>query len=210
MAYDLITLITSIRKLAKDESFDTGLITDFIQTTQNEVLNRSRFPFMEVTDSALLAADDTDYQLDDEVDVILALSLVDDDTDQVLTPEYVGYPEFYERYDPETATATTPSYYTIFGNTLVWCAPLDGDYTLKVKYLRTPSILALDSDVPDIPERFKDILIRGALSRIEETRDNFDLAAIHQRKVEEVSEDMLNRLSLRQLIAPHKARFGRR
>lgn len=211
MAYQLSQLVADVRKRAKDTSFDSDLITDYIQATQNEVLQRSRFPFMEDATTAVLTISTTDYALAADVDVILSLKLLDTDTtpDTVFAPEYLAYPTFFERFDPETATAGTPSYYTVYGNTVMWDVPLTKAYTLKVKYLKTPSILSIDSDVPDVPERFKEILIRGALSRVEDYRDNFDIAAIHQRKVEELTEDMLGRLSQRQLVTPHRARFGR-
>lgn len=209
MAYDLASLITTIRKRAKDTTFDADLITDFIQSTQNTVLTRSRFPFMEVSDDDSVAAGSTDYELDNEVDVVLSLILVDAD-DNPTRPEYLGYAEFYDRFDPETSSSASPCYYTIYGNTLIWQAPLDRAYTVNVKYLKAAATLALDTDVPAIPERFKEILIRGALAGIEDYRDNYDISAVHERKVEELAEDMLGRLSLRQLATPHKARFGRR
>lgn len=209
MAYDLSSLITSVRKRAKDTTFDSTLITDFIQSTQSEVLGRSRFPFMEETDTDSVNEGDTDYQLYSDVEVILSLHLVDAN-DLVVRPGYLGYPEFYERYDPETASKSSPLRYTVFGNTVMWNAPLDRNYTVHIKYLKSPSILSLDSDVPSIPERFKEILIRGALAGVEEYRGNFDLASIHLRKVEELTEDMLSRLSLRQLATPHRASFGRK
>lgn len=209
MAYDLSSLITSIRRRAKDTSFDSDLITEYIQATQNEILGRSRFPFMEEAATDSVSEGDTDYQLDDEVETILSLHLIDAD-DNVSKPYYVGYPEFYERYDPETSSQASPMVYTIYGNTIIFSAPLDKAYTLNVKYLTTPNVLADDADVPAIPERFKEVLIRGALAGIEEYRGNFDLASIHLRKVEELTEDMLSRLSLRQLATPHRSSFGRK
>lgn len=208
MAYDLSSLITSIRKRAKDTSFDSELITEYIQATQNEILGRSRFPFMEQAATDTVSEGDTDYQVDDEVEVTLSLHLADGDN--VLKPTYLGYPEFYERYDPETSSHASPVHYTIFGGTFIWNAPLDRAYTLKVKYLKAPSILSLDGDVPDIPERFKEVLIRGGLSGVEDYRGNDDRSAFHARKVEELTEDMLSRLSLRQLATPHRAKFGGR
>ncbi len=91
---------------------------------------------------------------------------------------------------------------------MLWNVPLDRAYTVKIKYLKTPSILSLDEDVPDVPERHKELLIRGALARIEEYRDNWDIAALHQRKVEDLTEDMLVRTSTRQLATLPRARFG--
>lgn len=207
MAYQLSELVEDVRKRAKDTTFDSDLITDFIQATQNEVLQRSRFPFMQLSDTDSVNEGDTDYQLFEDVDVILSLKLVGL-ADAVWEPQYMPYPQFFESFDPETATAGTPTFYSVFGNTVLWNIPLDRAFTLHIKYLKTPSVLSLDTDVPDVPERFKELLIRGALARVEEFRDNYDIAALHQRKVEDLTEDMLNRTSVRQLATLPRAKFG--
>lgn len=207
MTYQLSDLVTTVRKRAKDNTFDGDLITDFIQATQNEVLGRSRFKFMEIADTDTATKGSTEYQLAEDVDVILSLKLFDS-TNAEWRPEYLSYPRFFENYDPDSATATTPTFYSVFGDTVLWSAPLDKDYTLKIKYLKTPAVLALDADVPDVPERFKELLVRGALARVEEYRDNYDIAALHQRKVEDLTEDMLNRTALRQLATLPRAKFG--
>ena len=209
MAYNLGELISDVHKRAKDTSLDTDMLTDFIQETQNQVLGRSRFPFMEESDTDTLTLGSNDLILDNEIDVILSLHLTDVN-DNPWTPQYVGYADFFERYDPETSQAAHPTWYTIYGNTLVFQAPADANYGVSLRYLRTPSVLSLDTDEPDIPERYKELLIRGAMARVEEYRGNYDIAALHERKVEELTEDMLTRSNFRQLAQPHKARFGRR
>lgn len=209
MAYDLEMLTATVRTRIKDTTFDAALIADFLNETQREVLQRHRYPFMEVADTESLTAGTTDTQLYNDVDVVISLSLVDAN-DNVVRPTYMPYREFYEEHDPDTATATTPYAYTVFDNTLTWQAPLDQAYTLQIKYLKAPTTLELDADEPDVPERFKEILLRGTQARVEEYRDNYDIAAIHQRKVEELTEDMLYRLSTSHLTSLPKAKFGGR
>lgn len=207
MAYQLSELVADVRKRAKDTTFDGDLITDFIQATQNEVLQRSRFPFMQALDTDTVAADSTDYQLSEDLDVILSLKLVDTE-DAVWEPQYMPYAQFFESFDPESSQPATPLFYSVFGDTVLFNAPLDRAYTVRVKYLKSPSVLSLDTDVPDVPERFKEVLIRGALARVEEFRDNYDIAALHQRKVEDLTEDMLTRTTIRQLATLPRAKFG--
>ena len=208
MAYNLTSLISTVRKRAKDSSFDADLITEYLQEVHDEVLSRSRFPFMEVSDTDTVLAGSTEYDLSDEVDVVVSLELVDD-SNRAVKPRYLGYQEFYDRYEPDVASAATPCHYTIFASTIVWQAPLDRAYTMNIRYIKTPTALEASTE-PDIPERFKAILINGALQRVAEYRGNYDIAALHERKVEELTEDMLGRLSLRQVASNHKARFGRR
>lgn len=211
MAYTLLDLKTTVKKRAKDTSFDDTLLTDYIQEAQNQVLEHYRFPFMEVSDTDTASIGSFELELYNDVEVILSLKLVYETTDAKFEPIYLGYSEFYDRFDPDTeATSSSPVYFTVFNNTIIWGAPLDKTYKVYVKYLKTPKVFTADTDVPSIPKRFKEIIIRGALARVEEYRDNYDKAAIHFRKVEDLSEDMVNRLSLRQLKQPHKISFGGR
>lgn len=212
MAYDVDAIISDVKIRAKDLSLSSSLITTFIQATQDEVLSRSRYPFMEVVaDPATLSINDTSYTPPSAVDTVLFLSLKDATQTASWEPEYLPYAQFYEWYErPEDATASAPQYYTIFGGLILWPAPLDKAYELKLRYLKKSTALASGSSVPDIPEAYKEILTRGALAGVEEYRENFDIGGVHRRKVEELAEDMLGRSMTRQLVKPHKARFGGR
>lgn len=211
MAYDVNSLITEIRLKAKDPSFSETLITSYLQDTQDQVLSRSRFPFMEVSITPTLTTSSVDYTPPTDVDVILWLSLKDPATNAITTPNSRPYDTFSKYHlNPALAVASVPNDFTMFGGKVLWDAPLDKAYVLNLKYLKKSAQLTSSSVVPDVPVGYKQILVRGALSGIEEYRENFDIAAVHQRKVEELTEDMLTRLSLRQLVTPHKAKFGGR
>lgn len=209
MAYNLESLTATVRKRIKDTSFAADLIADYLNETQHQVLQRHRFPFMEIADTDNVSQGDTEVELDEEIDTIVALSLLDSD-DNVTRPDYVPYAVFYDRYDPETASDGQPCHYTIFGRTIVFDVPADKAYTLQVKYIKTAEVMSLPEDEPEIPERFKELLIRGAMARVEEYRDNYDIAALHERRVEELTEDMVYHLSLRQLAHAPRSKFSRR
>lgn len=209
MAYDVSALVTEVQNRAKDTSFNSDLITGFLASTQAQALNRSRFSFMEDSITPSVSQGDTDYTLGTDIETVLSLKLIDAN-DQVVIPQYIGYAQFYETCDPEVASQGVPRYYTIYGSTVVWDVPLHQAWTLHLRYLRAATLLVNSTDVPDVPERYKELLVRGALARVEEYRGNFDIAGVHDRKVEELTEDMLGRLSLRQLATSHKSRFGRK
>jgi hypothetical protein len=209
MTYNVSDLVASVRKRAKDPTFDEDLIIEFMQSKQDALLNHNRFPFMETSETENISASSLDLELDSEIDVLLDLKLIDADTNNVITPGYLPFGQFQELYEsPETSSVATPYQFTSFSNILYWNAPVDKSYTLKMRYIRTPIRFTSGLVVPDVPERYKEILIRAGLAGVEEYRENFDIAAVHERKIEELTEDMLMRLSLRQLTTPHKARFG--
>lgn len=209
MAYQLSDLVTAVRKRAKDLSFDSSLITDYLQAANNQVVTRHRWPFMEDQTVDSVGQGATEFDLDSDIDVVLSLVMSDLTGTKTFAPRYLPYPEFYERHDRfDTANAMSPSEYTFFGGTVVFSAPLNESYQVNMKYLKQPSLLVDDDDVPDVPERFKELLIRGALARVEEYRGNFDLGAAHERKAEELTEDMLSRLAVRQTMRLSRAKFG--
>lgn len=209
MTYQLSTLVSEIRQRAKDNSFSDSLIISYIQETQDEVLGRYRLPYLEEVLDDAVAASSSEYELDtDEIQVILSLRLVNTSSNQVLKPTYIAYNEFFDT-DVQTTTATRPELFTLFAKKLYFRYPLDFNYQFSLKYLRRPIQLVEGTNVPDIPVEFKEILVRGGLAGVEEFRENYDIAALHRRKVEDLSEDMVARYTTRQLITPHIARFGR-
>jgi hypothetical protein len=203
MAYQLSDLITSIQSRAKDTSFSSSLITEYLNETQSEVLGHRRFSFMETADTDTLSAGQNELELDDEVQTILYLAFVVNGADR--RPEYLPARTFYET--DFSQVQSQPAYFTFVGRSIIFSSFSDVAYTVKYQYTRRPATLANDTDVPEIPEDYRELLIRGALARIEEYRENYDIAAIHQRKIEELSEDMNLRYGIRQLItAPRQTR----
>lgn len=203
MAYQLSDLITSVQQRAKDTSFSSSLITEYLNEVQNEVLGHRRYTFMETIDTDTLSLNSSEIVLADEIQTInyLAVSV----NGQNRAVEFVPQRTFYE--DIISTTAGQPGSFTFNGRSIFFSSPANKAYTVTMHYTRRPSTLSVSTDVPDIPEDFREILMRGALSRVEEYRENYDIAAIHQRKVEDLSEDMNLRYGLRQLItAPKQTR----
>ena len=207
--YNVANLVESVRKRAKDTTFDRDLIVEYLDEVSERVLGRSRFTFMQESDTDVVGSGDTELVLDNEIEVLYSFKLIDADGN-VFRPVYVPYAEFFERFDTDEASASSPSFYSWFGDTIIFATPLDRSYDVALKYLKTRQTLSSDTDVPDIPEKKREILIRGGLQGVEEYRGNHDIAALHEKKVEELAEDLLGRSSGRNMTQPHKARFGRR
>lgn len=204
MAYDTSSLVTEIKTLAKDTSLSDSLVTGWLQATQDRALGRTRFPQLEVVTTPTLAINDLSYSFPANHQTTLSLILIDGTTSSI--PEYLPFQEFDECYpDPSSNSAALPSAWTDFAHTLYWSAKLDKAYTLKLRYLRKPVTLT-GAVVPDIPEDFKQLLIEGTLAMVEEYRENFDIAAIHQRRAEDLAEDFSLRYGTRQVVRPHKIR----
>jgi hypothetical protein len=207
MTYTGASLITEIKALAKDTSLPDSLILGWLQETQDRVLGSSRLPQLECSTDEWVTTGGLSYDYPSDLQTILGLSLTNGT--ETLRPAYMAYQDFDAQYpSPDDLAAGFPQHYTDYGRTLYWNAPLDKNYNLKLKYLRRPTTVTKTA-TPDIPVEYKQILIKGALAGIEEYRENYDIAAVHLRKVEDLAEDFLTRYSPRQLVTPHKIKSSR-
>ncbi|MFE7720095.1 hypothetical protein ACFU44_13760 [Nocardia rhizosphaerihabitans] len=212
MAYNLGTLISEIRTRSKDSSLSDAMITYFVQEVQDEVLGHHSFPFMETSRTDTLSIGATSYAYQTNHQAILGVRLTDAvDVYGYCEPVYMPYRQFDDRYPtPNALTAGRPLNFTDYGRVLYWSCPLDKAYTLRFRFQRASVELASSSTVPDIPVEFKQLLVKAGLAGVEEHRENFDIAALHKRKVEDLTEDLLRRYSTRQLMKAPKATIPRR
>jgi hypothetical protein len=208
MTYNVTSLTQEIKTLAKDTSLPDSLIIGWLQETQDRVLGRQRFPFLEGVETITLTIGDTVKNYSPDMQTVNSLTLSDGAT--VSRPEYMSYRDFDDSYPaPSTLPRARPEVWTDYGRQIYWSAPLDKAYSLTRRYMRKPVTFSSGAIVPDIPEEYKQILIRGALAGVEEYRQNFDISAVHLRKVEDLAEDMLLRYGVRQLAGPHKIHSSR-
>ena len=211
MAYQLSDLQSEIQRRLNDTSFSTAEITDYLNDAQREIVSRHTWPFMEkVVDGALTVGECT-YDQQTDHDVTMDSFLIDpDDETQAFSLTYLGHDEFFARYpNPSAETNNQPMVWTSFAGDITFNCPADNTYTFRQRYYKTPTALSSSTDVPSIPERYKEVLVRGALARAEERRDNFDFAAIHRNEFENLVEDMALRLIPRQFGTPSQLRTAR-
>lgn len=206
MAYNTANLIDSVLSQAKDDSFSRSLILEYLQRTQDEVLGRKRFKFNESSLEVGISAGSLTFEYDCDHQEIIQLILVNETDNSVHLPQYLQPNEFYDNFpDPSISPSSAPFNYTDFNGEIVFQAPLDKDYTVKMRYVESPNTLT-DSTTSklQIPQEFKNIYIKGGLAGIEQFRENFDIAALYERKVEDLADDMLGRYAPRKM-GPGKA-----
>jgi len=192
MAYNLGDITTSVKTRAKDTSLSDTFIHEIINATQTEVLGHRRYSFMERNlEGATLSTNASEYELDEDIQTVDYLALTDTNGDSY---ELAYVPA--ASWDAVSDTAGSPREFTMYGRTLLFNCPADASYRIVMRYLAAPSVLTLTTDVPDVPETYRELLVRGALAGVEEYRDNFDFAALHTRKVEQLAEDMTSRYGL--------------
>lgn len=70
-----------------------------------------------------------------------------------------------------------PQYYTLSGGTSIRLSPVpDAVYTLIIDYYQTPSALANDTDISNLPSDYHDVMISYALSRAYRSEDDMQMS----------------------------------
>lgn len=213
MAYTLGQLVTDVRNKLDDSNFDATLIKEFINDAQRYLVNKHRFKFMEGTYSGDLTIDQFSYDLPSGVAEVETFRITDPANEEIdITGNYLNYKEFDSQFPDVLADDNgEPHWWTIReGNFLVYPKP-DQAYTIDIRYQKDPTALSADADVPDVPERYKELLVLGALVRAHKFNDNYDLAQAEQVMLEEQILDVVARTYTRQTGRPHIMRAnGRR
>ena len=207
--YNTSTVIDSIITQSKDTDFSRDLVLEYVQRTQDSVLGRSRFKFNEDTYETVLSSEEFNFSYDCDHQEIIQLILVDYSTTRptIYQPNYLSPNEFFDLYpDPSGNTLNPPFNYTDFDGLIWFPAPLDKQYTVKMRFVERPKRLTdATTSKPQIPIEFKDILIKGGLAGIEQFRENFDIAAVYERRIEDLADDMQGRYGPRKM-GPGKSR----
>lgn len=214
MAYTLSDLQSSIQSDLKDPSFSSDNITRYLNRGLSAIFNTHLFKFTEKAVSGALTIGEHTYEQQDDHESTIGGSLTDpDNTDNVWSLDhnnYLSHREFFERFpDPSIESSGQPTYWTEFGDQVYFNCPVDKEYVFKQRYYRTPTFLSSGTDVPGVPETFRELLETYALYRAEKYRGNHDIAATYRQDFEDGLESMVMRYSPRTSVGPAKMRQHR-
>ena len=211
LAYQLSDLIPEVQRRENDTSFSSTEILNYLNDSQREIVSRHTFPFMEKVVDGPLTIGEATYDVQADHDVTLDAYIIDpNDTTQSWGLTFIPSDEFFTRYpNPDVQDNNQPTCWTLFAENITFNCPPDKAYTFRQRYYKIAEALVDSTDVPVIPERFKEVLIRGALSRVEERRDNFDFAAIHKNEFEQQLADMAQRVIPQTYGQPGQLRTAR-
>ena len=200
MDYTLENLKNILRKRLQDEEFDGVLLTQFLNDSLNEILGEDKYPFMQRIDR---------YTADSHGEISLPPAYAgtfyiyankEHEPRQEL--KYIEPEIFFEKTKQHTLV------YTVFANTLFYRIYKDSDgegFTVTHLYLENSRPLVNDTDRPQIPPQFMEALILGAMSRVEEVRDNFDFSQIFRNQQDQILTNMKLRFGPGNLTAKNRA-----
>lgn len=215
MPYTLGDIADKVRLRIRDSNYDPSEIKNYINDTQNDVFNEYVLPFMEATQTYTLSPSVADITngvgLPDNFVQALDLSLTSLGVEKVLIPRDVRYiDEFYpDSSDLTVYPPNVPNEWYMYGNTInVFHAP-NSAYTVSLRYYKKPTTLVSDSDVPEIPSQFEELLVVGAAYRILQIKDSYDQAGVLENKYGELLDKLVMKYSQTQIGTPTRMRINR-
>lgn len=220
MAYTLASIRNRVLDDKLDDtSFDPDIVDRFINDTQRSVFNTYALPFQEKEWSGIVAEDEYIFEFPEDYQQTQAMIIVDPAGNiKDITNLYMPWKQFIRTYPlPNTYTNGAPGVWTSHANRLRFTHKLDDDYTLSLWYLKKPTELSADGDIPEIPSEFEEVLVLGAYYRVLERNEDFDLAAFYKNgDYTDELEKMVGRYGQRQtgktmpMVQPLRTAGGRR
>lgn len=215
MSYTTGDTVSKVQRRVRDTQYSSTEIKDYLNDTQNDVFNEYRLPFMQASQGYTLVAGTSDITngvgLPTDYVQALDITLTTAGYEKVLN--YIDVSELDNIHpDPDDTTVNpvnVPENWYFYADTIkVYPVPAAA-YTLTLRYYKKPTVLSSDSDVPDIPSEFQEILVMGAAYRVLQVKDNYDQAGILQNKYDEILQKLVVKYSQRQVGAPQRMRINR-
>lgn len=195
MAYSVLDLTSSIQDDLTDPSFSSARILRYLNAAQRAVFNTHSFRFSETSATGTLSQGASTLAMPATWQSTIQLVLTDDDdSDRHFVFDMSNYllaRDLYELFPvPANNDEAMPSYWSEYGGTMVFSCPLDDDYAYTLRFQRVPAELTATSDVPTVPEAFRELLEMYVLHRAEKYRGNHDVAATYKAEYDELLEQM--------------------
>ena len=211
MAYDFLGLVNDVnRRLNEvelsDSNFDSA--AGFYASAKEGVnaalrqINYAHFewPFNHSTETEVLSANTTRYSLPSDlktVDMdsfrIKADSTLGNMTSRLTILSYEEYLDKYvdQEYNSSNVKAGLPRYVFRTPDLQYGLVPApDKDYELVYEYYRLPVDLVSSTDVPNIPEQFRNIIVDGAMYHAYLFRGNSQDASLMMEKFKKGMDQM--------------------
>jgi len=107
--------------------------------------------------------------------------------------------DFFQTYpDNVNSTPGAPSSWTLYANNFIFDKPTDKDYVFTMFYIRKAKLLEGDTDVPEVPEDFAELLVLGAYIRVLKRNEDFDQAAFVQTDYDRLLDLLVARYGFRE------------
>ena len=203
---DLLRRLNEVTLATSGDGFDTAknvqaIAKDAINNAIREILQDGHeFQFLKTTTTQTLTAGTGTYDfptdlasVDWDTFYLRALSSAGNSAKALSTIPFEQYVRFYKSVEENAGTGgrTVPSVIYQTSEEKFGVTPLpDAAYVIEYVYYKTPDELSAFSSTMIIPDRFKYIVIDGAMVYMMRFRSNEQSAQIHQQKFKEGVKSM--------------------
>lgn len=176
--------IQSVQKLLQDDQFDPGIITDALNWFVYEVANNNRLRMFEDSDTLESYAGDTSVDFPSDMLAWISVYTTSPQVYSVAESE-VDYQDFM-RNNANFATSVPARLgaWTAFGNAMRFAAPLNVDHSFQIDYVREPVPMVRANDTCEIPDRYSELVSKGALARVMEVNEDYAEASQERSNLE--------------------------
>lgn len=216
MSYICGDIVIRVQQRVRDTGYSSTEIKGYINDVQNDVFNEYRLPFMEATQDYTFTVGVADITNGSGLpaNYVQALDLILTTAGYEKKLTYRDVREMDDLY-PDYENSTThpngvPSDWYLYAQTLKVFPEPDLAYTATLRYYKKPTALSGNSDVPELPSEFEELLVVGAAYRVLQVKDNYDQAAILQNKYDELLQKLVVKYSQPQVGSPMRMRINRR
>lgn len=187
-----------------DTDYDPSVIDNFINATQREIFNTYELEFQEKVFSGSIPAGARTFTFPEDLQAFQSLVITGPNgAQQNIMNKYIQFKDFNKLFPtPDNNPAGPITAWTSYAGTMITSAPVDEPYIMTTFYIKKPDILSDDTDVPEIPEEFQEILVLGAYKRVLQRNEDFDYAAVVNNEYQGQLELMVNRYGFRMADMP--------
>lgn len=183
-----------------DDEFEPQIVDNFLNDTLRDIYNQYELPFQEKIFQGTIPAGSTMFKLPSDVAQMQFQSVAGVSN---FHAKKTNWRDFIRAHpDTLSATPSAPNNWTLYGGNILLDAPTDDDYTMTMYYIKRPVKLTQDSDVPELPEEFEELLVLGAFRRILERNEDYDLAASVEAQYQSKLVQLVNRYGFRDADGP--------
>lgn len=167
-----------------DDEFDPNVIDNFINDTQRDIFNNYELSFQEKIFDGKILAGTYMFKMPKDVAMVQAhVMSAPDGKQRDMANSYLKFRDFNTRWPtPLNNEPATPRFWTSYAGNMIFTQPTDQDYQMNIFYIKKPAKLTQDTDVPEIPEEFEEVLVLGAFKRVLDRNEDYDQSAVIERE----------------------------
>lgn len=195
-----------------DDEFDPQVVDNFINDAQRDIFNTFELPFMEKMFSGSIPTGAIIFNMPEDVALPQSQVVTAPDGKQVdMMPNRLDFRTFNSMYPtPGNNAAGSVNRWASYAGRVLLDRPTDQEYTMTIFYIKKPKTLAQDTDIPEIPEEFEELLVLGALMRIHDRNEDTDLKQNAEAEYSRQLLNMVNRYGYRIADGPIKMKNQQR